>query len=261
MRFKVGDKVIIKSFSQRPKHWNHDGEMDTWMGKTVTIRKYYKSFSNLYSIEEDNGCWEWKESDFLPIPQPGDKVKFRTWEDMEKQYGVDSDGDIRTVAPGCYFPKEVKKYCGEVLTVQDTSERSIKVYINKEIYYLAFSVIEEVLEREMKFTKDMLKSGEHVVEYRDGHRSLYLNGYFVGINSYNDSFYYSDNLENTRFESLDIVAVYKAQKDTSFTGILNSPKELIWKKYEKPIEISLSEAFARLKEIYGQDVKILDDQK
>ena len=45
----------------------------------------------------------------------GDKVKVRSWEDMEKQYGLDYDGDINT---SFCFVKSMREYCGKILTVK-----------------------------------------------------------------------------------------------------------------------------------------------
>lgn len=45
----------------------------------------------------------------------GDKVKIRTWESMEKEFGLDKDGDIN-IRP-CFFTTEMKQYCGKTLTV------------------------------------------------------------------------------------------------------------------------------------------------
>lgn len=44
----------------------------------------------------------------------GDKVKVREWDEMEKQYGLDRDGDIK--ARPC-FATGMRRYCGKVLTV------------------------------------------------------------------------------------------------------------------------------------------------
>jgi TATA-box binding protein (TBP) (component of TFIID and TFIIIB) len=46
----------------------------------------------------------------------GDKVRIRSWEDMEKQFGLDRDGDINTSA--C-FVKPMRKYCGKMLTISN----------------------------------------------------------------------------------------------------------------------------------------------
>lgn len=44
----------------------------------------------------------------------GDKVLIRDWDDMVKEFGLDSDGDIRCVP---YFVAEMKKFCNKIITV------------------------------------------------------------------------------------------------------------------------------------------------
>ena len=44
----------------------------------------------------------------------GDKVKVRSWEEMEKQYGLDFDGDINI---SVCFVKSMREYCGKILTI------------------------------------------------------------------------------------------------------------------------------------------------
>lgn len=265
MRFKVGEKVIVKSFSERPKHWDPDGKMDKWMGKVVTITQFSTVFSNRYLIKEDireyNGGWFWKESDFLPIPKPGDKVKLRTWEDMEKQYGLDHVGDIKT--PEFKIVSRMKEYCGAICTVKTNLAIGFDIE-EASVWTWGFETIEEVYPKEekMEFTKDMLKSGEHVVKLRDGYRLLYLNERLVGCESGTDIRFYSSDLRNTGCESdkLDIMAVYKATAGNTLDIILKHSNELIWKRDDEPIEIPATEAFAQLREIYGKEVKIVEDK-
>ena len=154
MRFHTEDRVIVKSLSKRPQTWNPDGGMDKWMGKVVTIKSSLGPSLGIevdsYLIkedEEDNSGfgWGWTENDLLPIPKPGDRVKLRTWEDMEKQYGLDSGGDISFLPFGHYVSKRVKEYCGNVVLVQKTNESSVEVKTNYDMLYnFAFSAIEEV---------------------------------------------------------------------------------------------------------------------
>lgn len=66
---KVGDKVRIKKFSERPSHWNNHGEMDKWMGKVMTVKD---KVSNRFFMEEDKcerpiSGWAWRESDFVKV--------------------------------------------------------------------------------------------------------------------------------------------------------------------------------------------------
>lgn len=52
MKLKVGDKVKLKN--RRGKCWNFAGEMDKYIGKTVTISKI--CYDNNFKID-DNGGW------------------------------------------------------------------------------------------------------------------------------------------------------------------------------------------------------------
>lgn len=44
----------------------------------------------------------------------GDRVRIREWDDMAKEFGIDEDGDIKTE---CFFTKDMKKHCGEIVTI------------------------------------------------------------------------------------------------------------------------------------------------
>ena len=93
MRFHVGEKVVVKSFPNRPAHWNGMGEMDKYMGRMVTIQWDNGSDTLPLSIKEDScdngGCgWHWEDGDFWPIPRIGDDVTPRSWQEMELQYGL-----------------------------------------------------------------------------------------------------------------------------------------------------------------------------
>ena len=46
----------------------------------------------------------------------GDTVMVRYWDDMEREYGLDGDGDIN-VYP--YFVKDMKKYCGQISEIEE----------------------------------------------------------------------------------------------------------------------------------------------
>lgn len=76
MELKVGDRVRIKK--RRGRHWNHDGKMDKWMGKIVTICEIY---GGVVGIMEDSkegysgGGWEWRADDFEPVTSREDELK------------------------------------------------------------------------------------------------------------------------------------------------------------------------------------------
>lgn len=65
MRYNVGDKVVIVSKKGRENRrfgWNREGEMDKWLGKTMTIKSSIKdSYSMVEDAEERDGrgwCWD-----------------------------------------------------------------------------------------------------------------------------------------------------------------------------------------------------------
>lgn len=70
MELKVGQKLRVKEFNERPSHWI--SEMDSYKGKIVTVKELY---NNKIFINEDLG-WYWKESDF--------QIVFNKWEDVKK---------------------------------------------------------------------------------------------------------------------------------------------------------------------------------
>lgn len=50
------------------------------------------------------------------FPQVGDFVMIRPWDDMVKEFGIDSYGDIPTL-PSAIF-QSMKQYCGHFYTVK-----------------------------------------------------------------------------------------------------------------------------------------------
>ena len=86
-----------------------------------------------------------------------------------------------------------------------------------------------------KFTKDMLESGKHVVELRNGDRKLYLNGSFIGQYFVEPLTSYNDDLTITGHSSLDVVKVFSADsKRCSLKDILENPVPFCLKgKYQR----------------------------
>lgn len=70
-KYKVGDKVRI--VNRRTISMNCNGEMDKWLGKTMTIRKVYSD--DVYFMEEDKNehggyGWAWHDSMFSGLAEP-----------------------------------------------------------------------------------------------------------------------------------------------------------------------------------------------
>lgn len=269
MRFKVGDKVIVKSFSRRPMHWNPEGKMDKWMGKVVTIKSSMDEDSYLIKEDkEENSAfgWSWRENDLLPIPKPGDRVKIRTWADMANQYGIDNYGHI--IAPRHSIVDGMNENCGKIVTVESVfRDNTFFLEENFNAHCWSFETIEQVYSKEerMTFIKSMLESGNHVVEYRNGERALYLKGSFISetgfmsIESYNNNLKLKDRIDDA--EDFDIMAVYQVTQYLGFRDILRKYIRLLWRRDGEFIEIPATEAFAQLRGIYGKDVKIVEDRK
>lgn len=101
---KVGDKVRIKKFSERPSHWNNHGEMDKWMGKVMTVKD---KVSNRFFMEEDKcerpiSGWAWRESDFVKVED-----KIMTKKNLKDGYVVEILNDEgETILCGIYHNKD-----------------------------------------------------------------------------------------------------------------------------------------------------------
>ena len=107
-----------------------------------------------------------------------------------------------------------------------------------------------------KYTKDMLESGKHVVELRNGDRKLYLNGSFIGQYFVELLTSYNDDLTITGHSSLDVVKVFSADsKRCSLKDILENPVPLLFER-KIPATISKDEALKKLAEVYGKEVKV-----
>lgn len=70
-KYKVGDKVRI--VNRRTILMNHHGEMDKWIGKTMTIRMVVSD--DVYFMEEDKNehggyGWAWHDSMFSGLAEP-----------------------------------------------------------------------------------------------------------------------------------------------------------------------------------------------
>jgi hypothetical protein len=64
MKFKIGDKVIVRTYPTKPSQWSD--EMFGLSGKTVTIHRTGLDRYWLYSIEEAQR-WVWREKDLLSV--------------------------------------------------------------------------------------------------------------------------------------------------------------------------------------------------
>lgn len=107
--YRDGNEVTVLDKSTGKKaiaRCNPTDEFDFHIGAKL-------AFSRLMGEPEEN------QQDKLKIVkcdryEVGDKVLIRDWDDMEKEFGLDSDGDIRCTP--CFSTK-MKKFCNKIITV------------------------------------------------------------------------------------------------------------------------------------------------
>ena len=87
----------------------------------------------------------------------GDKVKVRSWNDMEKEFGLRATGSIDT---HCGFTSSMRKFCGKIVTISEVNYNSY--HINGDVDYWLF-------------TDDMFENPtEVVVIYKNGDKVIAL---------------------------------------------------------------------------------------
>lgn len=64
--FSVDQKVVIKVYYNTPSFWNQEGNMNKYMGKTVTIMRI-NAQEETVRIHEDGGQWTWRFEDLDPV--------------------------------------------------------------------------------------------------------------------------------------------------------------------------------------------------
>lgn len=140
----------------------------------------------------------------------GDRVRIKTWEQMEKEFGKDSDGDINCIP--C-FNKGMKCLCGQTATIDKICDCNIELKDwsgeSGEIHW-GFSTDMIELVDTSKFTKSDLQEGDIVTD-REGDKSLYLNGEFIGLTLNVRAF--TDDLKDTcGLSEYDIIKVERPIK-------------------------------------------------
>lgn len=81
----------------------------------------------------------------------GDRVQFKTWEEMEKEYGLDYDGDISPAGFDSSFVRGMKFLCGAFATVKKT---------NGQMVYLTDISVENKSGWQWCYSEYMLKSAD-----------------------------------------------------------------------------------------------------
>lgn len=108
---------------------------------------------------------------------------------------------------------------------------------------------------EDKFSKDMLESGKHIVVLRNGRKCLYLNNCFITHTKCNKLIEYKEDLKHVHDRDYDVMEVYCAKEECSFSDILFFLGEKLWKRND-PLIITKEKALETLKALYGEEVKV-----
>lgn len=172
----------------------------------------------------------------------GDLVCVREWDDMKKEFGLDSDGDIKC---DICFSAYMRKYCGNVYKI---------VSVNGFQYGLedcsGWTFTDDMIYPD-DFRREDLKDGM-VVEYRDGRRRMFMGEHFVGVSGYTSAATHRDDLTWVDHD-IDVMRVYERPDINTFQRMLENPGKLIWERKDIPevIEISAEEAQEKLKDQYG----------
>lgn len=182
----------------------------------------------------------------------GDYVRVRNWDDMEKEFGLDSDGYIKCDA--C-FTKSMREYCGNVYKIVGTVGENRSLY---RLWGCGCSIFTDDMIYPEDFRREDLKDGM-VVEYRDGRRRMVMDEHFVGVSGYTSVATHRDDLTWADHD-IDVMRVYERPAINTFERMLENPGKLIWERKDVPevIEISAEEAQEKLKDQYsGKTVKIV----
>ena len=186
----------------------------------------------------------------------GDKVQVREWDDMKKEFGVDSGGNINT--PDWCFIDEMIKFCGKTYIISQ---------IRTNGYYLSgcgdYIFTDEMLIQyeftEYEFTESDLKTGM-IVETRCHESYMVYDKRLINTSGYEPLINYTIDLYHRTNRDFDIIRVFNISNMVcNTTDLCKYLGDLLWERKPKEPEekvISSDEAFKVLKEHYGCDVKI-----
>lgn len=108
----------------------------------------------------------------------GDRVRIKSWEQMEKEFGV----EFSWVDCKCGFNSEMRHLCGRTATISEINDYKVKLTDWSDdtggLYWTISTDMIELVDTS-KFTKSDLQEGDIVTD-REGCKSLYSNGNFVG---------------------------------------------------------------------------------
>lgn len=181
----------------------------------------------------------------------GDRVRVRDWDDMEKEFGVDRNGDIHI--PFWLFLSAMKEFCGNIYTINDVLSNGYKMDGTKGYVFTDEMLIPA------EFGRSDLKTGM-IVETRHHASYMVYGECLINVSGYEPLINYTNSLYHRIDRDFDIIRVFDISNMVhNTTDICKYLGDLLWERESKEPEekvISSDEAFKVLKEHYGCDVKI-----
>lgn len=71
----------------------------------------------------------------------GDKVRVRAWDDMEKEFGLDANGNIKC---RCWFTEQMRDLCGKIVQIERVSTQFETYGIKDDFHIFADDMLEDV---------------------------------------------------------------------------------------------------------------------
>lgn len=249
MKFKVGDLVKIKDGLEEGEKY---GGL-TLYGPRMNFKgqKRIEGISGQQKQFYEIGCFSYTQEMLEKVEdrrsgmrfKVGDKVRVREWDDMEREFDLDNEGDIDCPHS---FVKEMKKFCGKTCEISKVADSYYRFKEDGEFWNFTDEMLIPV-----EFTKGDMKNGM-LLETREGVRFLWESDKAINLDGH--IAFMRNDLKNESDKSFDIVkAGYPNKKAKTIKEMLGMDfSEIIWERQEQPTtkDVSLDEINALLKEKY-----------
>lgn len=256
MKYSVGDKVRIVSSKGR-EHWNDVGEMDKWLGKTVTISVVVVGGG--YKMLEDSGEHEghgWLWNDSMIAEKVEEMIEFSE-KCLEEGVVVHCDTEEKAITFLAWATSKGKTWAGGdsyrglarySVRRSDTTYDLYSGMVCYREYYEALNCTILTYEEALLTDEPTLEAGR-IVEYKSGDRYIYAGGstsYRVGIEGCGRL--------NLITETTEIMAVYSGTNCSLYEYCPDTLGDLIWERTPEQTEtqkkiVELEEKLAELKAI------------
>ena len=184
----------------------------------------------------------------------GDRVRIRQWEDLEKEFGTDSDGDIRVRAN---FVKGMRHLCGRTAIITEIYGQGVKLDFDNKTGDIDWGYTTDMIEKveDTKMTKKDLENGM-VVETRGGDRHLVIkkSGVINFMSLDGKTFFDEEDIEDdmTFPEWCDYCNIMKVFAGGTTLNDCRETTDLIWERKE-----SKEMTVAEIEKALGYPVKVV----